>query len=167
MSSSSAAYLARNELTTPEWNALRALEETPFFASTATNGVLSVDDLSLLWQGRKAKLDAERLQPYSDILYEDMRAELMGMKRELSSALRQKISEATHPRDIKVEFKSFFSAYEPTWPRNAYEGSDSWNAMVEHWFESDAPPIKIMGQQFSLALARPASAYQCGVAIAG
>ena len=126
MSSSS-----RNELTTPEWNALRALEETPFFVPTATNGVLGTDDFSLLWQGRKAKLDAERLQPYSDILYEDIRHELMGMKAELSAALKAKIMTATHPREIAVEFKSFFSAYEPTWPRNAYEGSDSWNAMVE------------------------------------
>ena len=120
-----------NALTTPEWNALRALEETPFFVPTATNGVLGTDDFSLLWQGRKAELDAERLQPYSDILYEDIRHELMGMKAELSAALKAKIKTATHPRDIAVEFKSFFSAYEPTWPRGHYEGSDSWNAMVE------------------------------------
>ena len=128
---SSSTYLARNELTTPEWNALRALEETPFFAPTATNGVLGTDDFSLLWEGRKAQLDAERLQPYSDILYEDIRHELMGMKAELSAMLKAKIKTATHPRDIAVEFKSFFSAYEQTWPRHAYEGSDSWNAMVE------------------------------------
>jgi hypothetical protein len=121
----------RNALTIEESRALWALEETPFFAPTATNGVLSTHDFSSLWQGRKAELDAERLQPYSDILYEDIRHELMGMKAELSSALKAKIKTATHQRELKVEFKSFFSAYEPTWPRNAYEGSDSWNAMVE------------------------------------
>lgn len=128
---SSSSYRATNDLTDAEFNALRALEDTPFFAPTATNGVLSTDDFSSLWQGRKAELDAERLQPYSDILYEDIRHELMGMKAELSAALKAKIKTATHPRDIAVEFKSFFSAYEPSWPRIAYEGSDTWKAMVD------------------------------------
>ncbi len=118
-----------DDLTTAEWNALNALERAPFFASA--DGIHSTDDLDMLWQGRRAELDAKRLQPYSDILYENMRDELMGMKRELSSGLQQKIREATHPRDIKVEFKSFFSAYEPSWPRKVFEESDSWNAMVE------------------------------------
>ena len=131
MSSSTSTFLARNELTTPEWNALRALEDTPFFASTVTNGVHSSDEFAMFWQERKAKLDAERLQPYSDILYDDIRGGLMVMKRELSSALRQKISESSHPRELKVEFKTFFSAYEPAWPRGHYEESDSWKAMVE------------------------------------
>jgi hypothetical protein len=119
------------DLTTAEWNALNALECTPFFAATATNDVFTTDELAMFWQGRKAKLDAERLQPYSDILYEDIRAELMGMKSVLSLALKQTIADAKHPRDIKVEFKSFFSTYEPSWPRKVYEGSDTWNAMVE------------------------------------
>lgn len=129
--SSSSAHHATNDLTSPEWEALRALEEAPFFAPTMTNHVLSTDDFSNLWRGRKAQLDAVGLQPYCDVLYQEMRKELLGMKAELSSALRQKIGEASHPRELKIPFKSFFSTYEPSWPQNCYEGSDIWKAMVE------------------------------------
>lgn len=120
-----------NALTLAESDALRALEETPFFVSTATNDILSTDDFSLLWEGRKAELDAKRLQPYSDILFEEIHHELMGMKAELSAALKAKILSSSHPSELSIPFRSFFSAYEPSWPRDHYEGSDSWNAMVE------------------------------------
>jgi hypothetical protein len=154
----------RNELTTSEWNALRALEDTPFFAPTATNGVLGVDEFSLLWQGRKAELDAERLQPYSDILYEDIRHELMGMKAELSAALKAKIMTATHPRDIAVEFKSFFSAYEPSWPRYDYEGSATWNAMVEFGREEYVRAQTIIDSELDarIGVMRDESEEDCG-----
>lgn len=115
-----------NDLTAAEHNALQALGNDPFFSPT---------DISLLWQERKAQLESERLQSYSDILYEDMREEFMGMKVELYEALKQKIKTANHPSQIMVELKSFFSAYEPSWPRAAHEGSTTWKAMVEFGHE--------------------------------
>lgn len=126
---SSLTYPTANELTASEHNALHALGDNPFFSP------MSSKDVPLLWQERKMLLDAERLQSYSDILYEDMREELMGMKVELYEALKHKINTVTHPSQIMVEIKSFFSAYEPSWPRAAHEGSAAWKAMVEFGHE--------------------------------
>jgi hypothetical protein len=129
---SSSAYNTMNQLTDAEHEALHALRDTPYFVSTATNNVLDMDEIAYLWQARKLQLDAVRLQPYADILYEDIRFELMGMKAELSAALKAKIATATHPAELKVPFKSFFSTYEPSWPRAFVEGSFNWKASVAH-----------------------------------
>ncbi len=110
-------------LTHAEDCALYALGDDPFF---------DTEEVGICWRGRKAELDAARLTSYCDVLFEEMRKELIGMKRELLSALKAKIATATHPRELKVPFRSFFSTYEPHWPRTFSEGSYNWDASVEH-----------------------------------
>jgi hypothetical protein len=111
-------------LTHAEDCALYSLGDDPFF---------DTEEVGICWRGRKAELDAARLTSYCDVLFAEMRKELMGMKGELLSALKAKIATATHPRELKVPIRSFFSTYEPRWPGGPHwEGSPNWNACVQH-----------------------------------
>ena len=110
-------------LTQAEYEALHTLGDDPFF---------DTEEVGICWRGRKAELDAARLQPYCDVLFEEMRKELMRMKREILSALKARAATATHPRELKVPLRSFFSTHEPSWPRTFSEGSYNWNASVQH-----------------------------------
>ena len=80
-------------------------------------------DLFATWMKRKDELEAERYQPYADLLLDSVVwPELSAKSDEILASLKEKCATATGPSDLNVPIWSF--SYVPDFPKNGgvYDG---------------------------------------------